>query len=79
MIERSLHVPSIPNGNDVQQEAQAGGTIELTGEIAVRKSPKLPIGDKTRQAMHQFSQVSHASHAAAIGLVGKGTSEYRWS
>src|SRR2546421_4921632 len=71
VIKRSLHVPGIPNGNNVQQEAQAGCTIELTREITVSQDPKLPIGDQTRQAMHQFSLVEHTSYTASIGFVGK--------
>jgi hypothetical protein len=67
----ALQIPRIPNGNDVQQQAQAGGAIELAGEIAVGQDPKLPICDKTRQAMQRFSLVEHASYPASIGLVGK--------
>jgi len=71
VIECCLHISGIPDSNDVQQQAQAGRTIELTGEISVGQYPKLPIGDKTRQAMHRFSLVEHASHTASIGFVGK--------
>src|SRR5450755_108987 len=71
VIQRSLHVPGIPNSNDIEQQAQTGCPIELAREIAVGQYPKLPIGDKTRQAMHQFSFVKHASYPASIGFVGK--------
>ena len=71
VVERSLHVPGIPNGNDVKQEAETGCLIELAGEIAIGQYSKLPIGDKTRQAMHCFSFVEHASYPASIGFVGK--------
>ena len=71
VIERSLHVPGIPNSNDIEQETQTGCPVELTGEIAVGQYPKLPIGDKTREAMHRFSLIKHASYPASIGFVGK--------
>ena len=47
VVERSLHVPGIPHGNDVEQEAETSCSIELAGEIAIGQYPKLPIGDKT--------------------------------
>src|SRR5258708_26772146 len=71
MIERRLHVPSIPNGNHVEQEAETGCPIKLAGQIAIGQYPKLPIGDQTRQAMHGFSLVEHASYPASIRFVGK--------
>src|SRR5690348_4862920 len=71
VIQRSLHVPGIPNSNDIEQQAQTGCPIELAREIAVSQYPQLSIGDQTRQAMHQFSLVEHASYTASIGLVGK--------
>jgi len=71
VIKCSLHVAGIPNSNDVEQEAQTGGAIELTGEIAVGQDPKLSVGDKACQAMHQFSLVEQASHASSVWLAEK--------
>src|SRR5438105_4167433 len=71
LIERNLHVPGIPNGNDIEQKAQTGCPIELAGQITVGQYPKLPIGDKTRQAMHCFTLVEHESDTASIWFVGK--------
>ena len=55
MIECALHIARIPGSNDIEQEAQAGCTVELTREIAIGEHPALPISDIAGQAMDCFS------------------------
>lgn len=72
MIKRGLHVAGFPHPNHVQQEAQAGGAIQLTRNIVVGERPVLPMGQVSRQTVHRFALVEHASHAVAVGRDGYG-------
>ncbi len=54
MIKRRLHVAGIPDGDDIEQETQAGSAVELTGKIAIGEHAALPLGDIAGQAMNCF-------------------------
>jgi hypothetical protein len=54
-IKCSRYISGILDGNHVEQQAQAGGAIELIGEISVGQYLELPIGGITCQAMNRLS------------------------
>src|SRR6266699_2621507 len=69
VIERGLHVAGIPGGNNIEQETQTGGAVELTGKIAIGEHTTLPVGDITDQTMHRFPLIEHTPHLTPMRLV----------
>ena len=68
VIKRCLHVAGIPDRNDVEQQAQAGRAVELTGKIAIGEHAALSIGDIARQAMDRFSITLACARPCADGV-----------
>ena len=69
VIECRLHVARIPDGDDIEQEAQTGRAVELTGEIAIGEHATLPIGDIASQTVDRLSLIEHTPDLAPMRLV----------
>ncbi|SRR5216683_7135150 len=69
VIERRLHIARIPGGNDIEEKAQAGCAVELTGKIAIGEDAALPISNIASQAMDCLSLIEHAPDPASMGFV----------
>jgi hypothetical protein len=71
VIERRLHIAGIPDGNDIEQETQAGRAVELTGEIAIGEDTTLPIGEIAGQAVDCLSIPLACARPCADGVCPK--------
>ena len=71
VIECRLHVARIPDGNTIEEKAQAGRAIELTGEITIGEHAALPIGHLARQAVDCLSITLACARPCADGVCPK--------